>query len=957
MKSVNNVNVFIARKIGKIGIIGALWALPFSVAAADISYNGCFERTHENGEATVWLQSPICDITVDNDSNVPGETKVTVQNLDPSAYQVKDGSGNYIATTRNEDDIFFTSSLDAWEAETYTISPWDYDGNAEDFWFVAMSDTQSTGTIPNPVFKKIMNQLDIINVSFNTISGDIIKGSTASAANHLSEYEAYDEVFRAFAGSSFLVPGDHDARQDLDTYYSAFYGNRDYSFVYRNTRFVGVNTTEDYNDEGKLTQDQLDWLEATLASATEEHSIVFMQHPLYPPDWADSAGIQEGQRDEIGNILTQNGVDLVITGDAHGYDYRYLTDDEIPGLHGGFYQLIAAGAGGTMYNYNDTDHFFVMVHVTASGIEHELFDYSDFDVDLEYEGVNDGSAEEVAFTIENNGTIDAPYIRSRVNIQPSNKLYASKSDGTFLDFVSTELDGVLYGYLEFELAAGESFGVEVKERKAIHEHVENSVDVNGVVTFDPLPTPDDPETELSIDYAEQSTTVSIASWLPSENSRSWSETTGDNKKTRFNIDTGKTDRRYTIFANGQAKKIKASDDEGTLAFTHKSSQESRSYKVLEEPVVPTRVAALPGQYGGSNVQVFGKFHDRKGSFFAYDKALSHGYDSIWADVDGDNELELVIVPAAGEPGHVILYETDGARMETAFPYGSDFTGGISLARADMNGDGRDEVIMAPKSGKRLLVKVYRYTSAKNFKEIDRFRAFGQDYYGGAVLTSADINADGDDEIIVGTRSEKSIVRAFKWRPKKKDAVLWFGKKVYTGRNAALGVTLASGDVDFNGRDDIVVGSNTGNSLIKVYEYQDGKRFRLRSRKHVFKESYSGGVNIICGDIKKKSIKDEIVVAPRNGNAAGGTVKIMEVKRSSNTMRTVDSVKPFKNGFENGITISLADIDRDWKADLVTAKEAGASSVKVYEMRKAGITKIDSYKVYDDAFTGGLHLAR
>ncbi|HBY73813.1 MAG TPA: hypothetical protein DEG44_03930, partial [Candidatus Kerfeldbacteria bacterium] len=107
-----------------------------------------------------------------------------------------------------------------------------------------------------------------------------------------------------------------------------------------------------------------------------------------------------------------------------------------------------------------------------------------------------------------------------------------------------------------------------------------------------------------------------------------------------------------------------------------------------------------GSGGGPQVRVFERTGDVISSFFAYDEQFHGGIDVAVADG--------LIVTAAGPGGgpHIRLFRANGKPVRGWFAYDQSFRGGVSVTAADLDGDGKSEIITAPKGSAAPLVRVF-----------------------------------------------------------------------------------------------------------------------------------------------------------------------------------------------------------------------------------------------------------
>ena len=115
------------------------------------------------------------------------------------------------------------------------------------------------------------------------------------------------------AGVKFQASlGNHDRPENINYPHFNMNGQRYYSFVRGNARFLALDTSRG------MDQKQLAWIESTLRDAREEWKICYFHHPLYSN--AARHGSDVGTRVLLEPLFIKYGVDVVFSGHDHVYE-------------------------------------------------------------------------------------------------------------------------------------------------------------------------------------------------------------------------------------------------------------------------------------------------------------------------------------------------------------------------------------------------------------------------------------------------------------------------------------------------------------------------------------------------------------------------------------------------------------------------------------------------------------
>jgi hypothetical protein len=187
------------------------------------------------------------------------------------------------------------------------------------------------------------------------------------------------------------------------------------------------------------------------------------------------------------------------------------------------------------------------------------------------------------------------------------------------------------------------------------------------------------------------------------------------------------------------------------------------------------IICTPGAGGGPHVKVIdgsklglvgpdGAVADEAvlASFFAYDPAFRGGVTVAVADVDGDGKADVITGTGPGGGAHVKVLSAarllttpalgdgqvnPGVQLASFFAYDSRFRGGVNVAAGDVNGDGIVDVVTAAGAGGGSHVKVFNGLGGQPL--LRSFFAYGSDFTGGVNIAAGDVNGDGKADVITG----------------------------------------------------------------------------------------------------------------------------------------------------------------------------------------------------------------
>jgi fibronectin-binding autotransporter adhesin len=310
-------------------------------------------------------------------------------------------------------------------------------------------------------------------------------------------------------------------------------------------------------------------------------------------------------------------------------------------------------------------------------------------------------------------------------------------------------------------------------------------------------------------------------------------------------------------------------------------------------------------------------------------SLSHAATILSATGPGAGHLPLVRVTVAGENGNATF---------SFMAYQNSYTGGVRVAVGDVNGDGFADIITGPGGGASPHIKVIDGSRLGTRDSLlMSFTAYSGNFRNGVYVAVGDVNGDGRGDIIVAPDAgAKSQVRVFDGKSGSMIASFFAYDPTFTG-----GVTVAAGDVNGDGLDDIIVGSGN-NGHVKVF---DGATTAEVQSFFAF-PGFSGGVSVAAGDLNFDGHADLIVGA--GPGAPGGHVKVFDGQTGLQLL----AFFAFEPNFLGGVRVAAGDVDGDKIVDIVTGQGPGGTPhVKVF--RSIDQLLLDSFLAYEPNFLGGV----
>jgi Repeat of unknown function (DUF5650)/FG-GAP-like repeat len=289
------------------------------------------------------------------------------------------------------------------------------------------------------------------------------------------------------------------------------------------------------------------------------------------------------------------------------------------------------------------------------------------------------------------------------------------------------------------------------------------------------------------------------------------------------------------------------------------------------PVVPPVVLNGPGvitataERGSSTVNVYNADGTLRLSVNPFGD-LAAPLRTATGDFNNDGIEDLVVGTGAGVASRVTVF--DGKTQQQIFtfePYESTFRGGVFVATGDQDNDGFADLVVTPDSGGGPRVRVVRFDSNGGTPFADFFGIDDPNFRGGARAALGDIDGDGQGDLIV-----------------------------------AAGIGGGPRVAVYNGSQ---LGGNGGPKLVNDF--------------FAFEQSLRNGAYVSAGDVNGDGRSDIVF-----GGGPGGGPRVFVIDGRSLMANGSTSLTPVANFFagnaesRDGVRVAVKDLDGDQFADIV-----------------------------------------
>ncbi len=175
-------------------------------------------------------------------------------------------------------------------------------------------------------FEALRTAVEHLN-SFDPRPDAVIATGDLTDEGRPQEYRALRELLSPLPMPVYLIPGNHDHRENMRSAFASFdYLRNDSEFLHHviddyELRLIGLDTHVPGESGGLQCERRLSWLAATLAEAPQKPTFIYMHHPPFDTGIPEFDGMGLSGADALGTVVARHSQ---IVGISCGHIHRAM---------------------------------------------------------------------------------------------------------------------------------------------------------------------------------------------------------------------------------------------------------------------------------------------------------------------------------------------------------------------------------------------------------------------------------------------------------------------------------------------------------------------------------------------------------------------------------------------------------------------------------------------------------
>ncbi len=189
------------------------------------------------------------------------------------------------------------------------------------------------------------------------------------------------------------------------------------------------------------------------------------------------------------------------------------------------------------------------------------------------------------------------------------------------------------------------------------------------------------------------------------------------------------------------------------------------------------IITAPESHGGPHIRVFSIYGDLEAQFFIGNKSNHNGVQIFIDDVNNDGKLELITSLIEGQNIHFKIFNNKFKFIKDLIISKPDKIKQINFVSADVNNDNQKELIIASGKGGTPYIQIYNYQG----KLLSKFLAYDKNFKGGVFVNVVDIDNDNILDIVTSPMGHGGPhIRIFNFNGQVKKQFFVFNKNNHNG---------------------------------------------------------------------------------------------------------------------------------------------------------------------------------